>query len=136
MKLSRLWMVPVVGLVALMLAGCPPRTASQNGDQRVAGSEEQATTVQVSLTEFAIGMNPASVPAGNVIFNVKNDGDVRHSFEVEGQGIEEETPVLQPGTSTTLRVNNMKPGEYEVYCPVGNHEERGMRGSFRVTEAQ
>ena len=138
MKLTRLWMLPVIGLVAIMLAGCPPQTAQNPEDERVAGTEErreEATEVQVSLTEFAIGMNPETAPAGDVIFNVRNDGDAVHAFEVEGQGVEQETPNLQPGETATLRINNMQPGAYEVYCPVGNHEERGMRDTFTVTEA-
>ncbi len=89
-------------------------------------------TVAVSLTEFAIDM-PSELPAGRATFEVTNDGTIEHNFEVEGQGIEEELPEnLAPGASGTLTVD-LAPGTYEVYCPVGNHADEGMRLELTVT---
>ena len=90
-------------------------------------------TVAVSLTEFMIDM-PTELPAGPTTFEITNDGTIEHNFEVEGQGIEEELPEnLAPGASGTLMVD-LAPGTYEVYCPVGNHEDQGMRVELTVTE--
>ena len=62
-------------------------------------------TVAVSLKEFTIAM-PTELPAGPTTFEITNDGSVEHSFEIEGQGIEEELePYLQPGASDTLTVD-------------------------------
>jgi uncharacterized cupredoxin-like copper-binding protein len=89
-------------------------------------------TVAVSLMEFAIDM-PTELPAGQTTFEVTNDGTIEHNFEVEGQGIEEELPEnLAPGASGTLTVD-LAPGTYEVYCPVGNHADEGMRVELTVT---
>ncbi|MHB0934955.1 MAG: cupredoxin domain-containing protein [Armatimonadota bacterium] len=133
------WITAVLaGIILVILTGCPPQTAQETegeDDQQVAGTEEQVTTVDVGLTEFAIALDPDNALAGDVVFNVRNNGDVVHAFEVEGQGIEQSTPRLQPGETATLRIANMQPGTYEVYCPVGNHAERGMRDTFTVTEA-
>jgi uncharacterized cupredoxin-like copper-binding protein len=120
-------------LAAVLLAaltGCSNRAAQRN--TRVAGTQEQMTQVSVSETEYAITMQPSSAPAGTVIFNVKNDGKYVHSFKIEGNGVNQTTPVLQPGKSTTLRVENLKAGTYHVYCPIDNHEARGMTGTFTV----
>ena len=88
--------------------------------------------VAVSLTEFAIDM-PTELPAGPTTFAITNDGTIEHNFEVEGQGIEEELPQnLAPGQSGTLSLD-LAPGTYEVYCPVGNHENQGMRLELTVT---
>ena len=90
-------------------------------------------TVAVSLMEFAIDM-PSELPAGPTTFEITNDGTIEHNFEVEGQGIEEELPEnLAPGATGTLTVD-LAPGTYEVYCPVGNHEDEGMRVELMVTE--
>lgn len=89
--------------------------------------------VEVGLTEFQIDM-PETLPPGRTTFRVTNDGAVEHNFEVEGQGMEE---VLQqnlaPGDSATLEVD-LQPGTYEIYCPVGNHADQGMRMELTVEE--
>ena len=45
-------------------------------------------------------------------------------------GVEEETEVITGG-SAKLTVE-LEPGEYKVYCPVGNHEQAGMVGTLTV----
>src|SRR5918994_778501 len=99
-----------------------PNVTDAEATPAVSGMGE---TVAVSLMEFAIDM-PSELPAGPTTFEITNDGTIEHNFEVEGQGIEEELPEnLAPGATGTLTVD-LAPGTYEVYCPVGNHENLGM----------
>jgi Cu-Zn family superoxide dismutase len=96
-----------------------------------AAASPQAGQVAVMLTEFEIQM-PAEIPTGSTTFEVSNAGTIVHNFEIEGQGIEqvfEEN--LQPGETKTMTVD-LPPGTYEVYCPVGNHAEQGMRLELTV----
>lgn len=82
--------------------------------------------VQVTLVDYGIRM-PAALPPGQVTFNVTNAGAHEHSFEVEGAGVEKKLdPPLQPGQSAKLVVD-LRAGTYEVYCPVADHERRGMK---------
>lgn len=93
----------------------------------------ESSTVQVELTEYEIRM-PNELPAGATTFEVTNVGSTEHNFEVEGQGIEREFEQnLQPGETKTLEVD-LQPGTYEVYCPVGNHSEQGMRLELTVND--
>lgn len=106
-------------------------TRGQQAGQRAATSA-RADTVEVSLTEFEIDMR-GSVQAGPIAFRVTNDGSAQHSFEVEGQGVEEAFETnLRPGQSRTLTVD-LQPGTYEIYCPVQDHADRGMRLQLEVT---
>src|SRR6476620_12303175 len=89
--------------------------------------------VSAKLSEWAIELSQASVPAGPVTFTVRNGGSIPHAFEVEGNGTERETPQIQPGASATLTLT-LKPGTYEIYCPVGedSHKKLGMDTHLKV----
>src|SRR2546426_12068529 len=47
-----------------------------------------------------------------------------------------ETAVIQPGSSATLTLT-LKPGTYDVYCPVGedSHKKLGMETELKVVAA-
>ena len=60
-----------------------------------------------------------------------NDGEVPHALEVEGDGIEVETGSIAPGEAAELTVE-LREGEYEVYCPIGDHRAEGMEGTLVV----
>ena len=86
---------------------------------------------QVTLRDYRIDMTP-TLPPSQVTFNVSNAGPHEHSFEIEGGGIERKLDrPLQPGQSAKLVVD-LYAGTYRVYCPVADHEERGMSQSLVV----
>jgi plastocyanin len=92
-----------------------------------------AGTVDLTATDFKFDPSDPSVKSGNVTFDLKNDGQVRHSLEIEdvnGEDKEIEGEV-QPGQSGTLTVD-LKPGTYEFYCPVDGHRQMGMTGELTV----
>ena len=90
------------------------------------------SAVAIAASEFKFTPSDVDVKAGRVTFRLRNDGGAPHALEIEGQGIEEETKVIQGGQSATLSVN-LKPGKYEMYCPVGNHRSMGMEGEVTVS---
>ena len=92
--------------------------------------------VSAKLSEWTIQLSVATVPAGPVRFTVTNGGSIPHALEVEGQGTEQETPLIQPGASATLTLT-LRPGTYEVYCPVGDdsHKKLGMETHLKVVGA-
>jgi plastocyanin len=92
--------------------------------------------VVARLAEWKVELSPATVPAGTVTFTITNGGSIPHAFEVQGHGVEQETALIQPGATATLTVT-LRPGAYEVYCPVGNdsHKKLGMVTALQVTSA-
>jgi plastocyanin len=92
--------------------------------------------LSVKLSEWKVELSQATITAGSVTFTVTNAGSIPHAFEVEGQGIEKQTDVIQPGSSATLTLN-LKPGTYEAYCPVGedSHKKLGMSTHLTVVGA-
>ena len=93
--------------------------------------------VSAKLAEWKVELSQRTIAAGVVTFTVTNTGSVPHAFEVEGQGIEEATAVIPPGSSATLKLT-LKPGNYDVYCPVGgdSHKHLGMETHLKVVSAK
>jgi plastocyanin len=90
-------------------------------------------TVPVSLTDFRLPRN-VRVPRGGLIaFEATNDGQSLHALAVVGPAGQVRTQTLRPGERTTVEVR-LPPGTYKWYCPVGDHERRGMVGRVRVAE--
>src|SRR3989442_13695988 len=89
--------------------------------------------VSVRLSEWKVELSQQTIAAGAVRFAVTNAGSIPHGFEVEGQGLEKEIETIQPGASDTLSLS-LKPGSYEVYCPVGadSHKNLGMETHLKV----
>ena len=83
--------------------------------------------VTATLSEWKVELSEHRIDPGAVTFTITNAGNIPHAFEVEGEGIEQETDVIQPGAHVTLTLN-LKPGTYDVYCPVGkeSHKKLGM----------
>ena len=94
-----------------------------------------AERVEIEATSYSYSPATITVPAGRIRFVIHNAADIVHGFEVEGQGMEEEIGKIQLGTSDSLTVTFEEPGTYEIYCPVEDHEQRGMIGTLEVDAA-
>jgi uncharacterized cupredoxin-like copper-binding protein len=124
--------------LALTLAACggggSGSTAAQ-GTTAAAGmpAASSAQTVMVGEKEFSI--TPSSIAVtkpGTYTFKVTNNGQIGHALEIEGHGIEQKTATVDPGKTATLRVDLAKTGSYEVYCPIDDHRNMGMKASLTV----
>lgn len=128
----------------LLMAGCgdddedepaqpqgetPAQTQTETQPAGGGGGGDGAT--RVVLTEFAIDPANPTAQAGSVTYEVVNEGNAPHALEIEGNGVEVATDVLDGGGSATLEAD-LEAGEYEWYCPVGNHADQGMKGTLTV----
>ena len=101
-----------------------------------APAPNEGAAVSVKLSEWKVELSERTITTGAVTFTIANVGSIPHAFEVEGQGIERETAAIQPGSTATLTLT-LKPGKYEIYCPVGNdsHKKLGMDTELKVAPA-
>lgn len=93
--------------------------------------DSDARRVNVKLTEHNIAM-PQELESGKTAFIVHNAGSEKHNFEIEGQKVEKKfIASLAPDETKVLHID-LKPGNYKVYCPVGDHEKHGMKLDITV----
>jgi uncharacterized cupredoxin-like copper-binding protein len=132
-KLKRIVTVCACSIfLGTLTIGCNPADESESEVREAA--EEPIETIEVQETEYSLDPTEITLDRpGTYLFRASNSGEVEHALEIEGEGIEEETEDIQPGESTLLEVN-LDPGTYKLYCPVGDHEERGMIGTVTVEE--
>ena len=130
--MSTMHAIPSQGAAGLLFAAL-----SIGGATALRHTPGEPAAVSAKLSEWKVELSQPSIAAGIVTFTVTNAGSVPHAFEVEGQGIEKETEVIQPGASATLKLT-LKPGNYDVYCPVGgdSHKHLGMETHLKVIGAK
>jgi uncharacterized cupredoxin-like copper-binding protein len=110
--------------------GAAPQTTAR---QTATSGKPASGVVRLSETEFEITpAEPSVAKPGTVSFVVSNDGQAVHALEVVGPEGEVETDEIAPGGSARLKVKLSKAGTYEMYCPVGDHQRRGMTGEVKV----
>jgi uncharacterized cupredoxin-like copper-binding protein len=143
--------------LAAVVAGCSSSAASPTASP--AASAPAASSVEVTLQEWAVVPAATTVSAGSVTFNVKNIGpkDVHEmvvlktdlapdavpanadgSINEEGAGVEalgEVEDVAVDGTKTVTL--DLAPGKYLLICNIVDgdevHYKLGMRTAFEVT---
>jgi uncharacterized cupredoxin-like copper-binding protein len=118
----------LAALALVLLPACGGEDATPDEAAQTGGG----AVVDLALTDFAIEPAGIAVDPGSYTFHVVNEGETVHALEVEGPSGEVETPELAPGESADLTVDLSEAGEYEVYCPVGDHRDHGMEGTITV----
>ena len=116
-------------VVGGLIAGCG---SDDSNDQAAGDTNAVAGSVELTATDFKF--DPSTVElakSGEMTFTLVNDGQSTHALEIEGQGIEKESDEVDGGGTTTLTVD-LKPGDYEFYCPVDDHRAMGMEGTLTV----
>jgi uncharacterized cupredoxin-like copper-binding protein len=92
---------------------------------------------QITLNEWSIQPASITVAAGErVQFRIMNTGERIHDLRIEGMGVTFEavpgSDSIQPGQSAAVNFTFAQAGTYEMYCPVGQHRQAGMDGTFMV----
>ena len=149
---SRAQPVRVIATLAVMtlLAACS--SAGGSPSQSAGGGGSGGTTVDVTLSEFKVEMSSTDLPAGEVTFNVTNNGTVEHEFVVfktdlaedalpeasDEPEVNEDDPELTsmgevedvaPGESKSFTAT-LEAGSYVGICNVETHYDSGMHIHF------
>jgi uncharacterized cupredoxin-like copper-binding protein len=124
-------------------AATPEATTAEQTTTAATSTEQQTTSekttttakpaetkVPVSETEFKITLGSTSFKAGEITFEVKDDGKIPHDLAIKGTT--DKTKEIAPGATAELKVT-LKPGTYVLYCTIPGHEQAGMKQSITVS---
>ena len=123
----------VLGVAAaIVLTGCGgggSGTAAAGGSS---GGGGQATTVDVTATEYAFSLPTTTFGPGTYTFTMTDDGHASHSMEIQGPGISgSKSSIVGPGGTATLTVT-LQSGSYTLFCPIPGHRQAGMQTTLTV----
>ncbi len=107
-------------------------TTAQTSTQATttAPAKPAATKVPVSEVEFKITLGSTDLKAGEITFEVKNDGKIPHDLAIKGTS--DKTQLIPAGGTAELKVT-LKAGKYELYCAVPGHEAACMKLNVTVS---
>lgn len=147
---SRLIALAAVGALAVSV-GC----SDDSGRSSVTEAEAALADGALSgvVTEWSVELETDTIPAGEITFEVANEGSIGHEFLVlrtdvpngsiplEGDAFSEEEnslsvvdeiPEFPAGTTEELTVE-LEPGAYQIVCNLPGHYAAGMHTSLAVT---
>jgi uncharacterized cupredoxin-like copper-binding protein len=116
-----------------------------------ASSAQEPPMIEVDLTEFAIGLNPSSTPAGQVNFATTNSGEILHdlvvvrtdlapdSLPMNGPRVDigqlDVAGVVEPieAGATDNSTFELRAGAYVLICNIAGHYQLGMYAVLTVS---
>jgi plastocyanin len=108
--------------------------AGGNGMDEKAGGGGKGQTLKLSADPggaLKFDKSSLTAKAGKVTIVMDNPSDLPHAVEIEGNGVEVAGDTVMKGGVSKASAD-LKAGEYEYYCPVGNHKDAGMEGTLTV----
>jgi iron uptake system EfeUOB component EfeO/EfeM len=99
-------------------------------EDAVSKPDADARKVAVKLNDEGIRMSK-TLEAGKTAFTVTNVGKEKHNFEIKGTNLEKSFWLSVAPNDTKIMQVDLKPGTYEVDCPLKEHA--GKESTLKVT---
>jgi nitrite reductase (NO-forming) len=103
--------------------------AAANGSAALAPAPQ---TALVHLSEFRIEPADVTIAEGGTLYAM-NMGTMDHNVAIRGTALA--TPMVGAGSTTSVKLANLAPGTYTIYCTVPGHDAAGMHATLHVVGA-
>jgi plastocyanin len=114
--------------LGVLLGGSIALAAACGGADQPAGSAVRIDAAEATL-RFA--RSTVRADAGRTTITMANPSAIPHAVAIRGHGSDATGKTV--GRDGTSRIEvDLEPGTYELYCPVGGHEEAGMTATLVV----
>lgn len=146
-------LVPVLialTIVALIASGCGDEEKSSDTGAGAPATTEPAPAPEATTQPSEPGGQDSSIKvpadasgqlkfekdaitakAGKVTLVMDNPSPIPHAVAIRADGQEQTGETVDKGGTSEVSAE-LKPGEYEFFCPVPGHEPAGMKGTLTV----
>ena len=123
-----IYLTAMAAIVVMVLAIGGIGIASVSGGG-IGTSVSDTSTVEVTLTEFGISMQPSAVPSGNVILSIHNAGSMDHN--IAAVSLNKRTPTIPTGAHISLALGKIT-SPIEIICEIPGHKDSGMKATLSI----
>jgi uncharacterized cupredoxin-like copper-binding protein len=127
MLLAVIAMVVSIGAIGIVSVA---KNGGSSTESAGSPSASGTSTVEVTLTEFAIALSPSVVPPGDVVFNVHNAGAAQHNLAAAD--LNKRTPTIDAGAHVLLELGKVT-GDVNIICEIPGHKDSGMKTVLKVS---
>ena|SRR3712207_462096 len=109
----------------------PTETTTEPEEPQGGGGSSELKADADPSGALAFTVDQLDAKAGSVTITMDNPSELPHAVAIKGDGLDESGETVEKGGVSKVTAE-LKPGEYEFYCPVPGHEEGGMKGTLTV----
>lgn len=110
----------------------PPADTTTEEDSGSGGGAGEPIEVPADASgQLKFQKESVTAKAGEVTLVMPNPSSIPHAIGIRADGEEKSGETVDKGGTSEVSME-LKPGEYEFFCPVPGHEPAGMKGTLTV----
>jgi plastocyanin len=141
--------ISVIAVIAVVVVAAVVLVIAESGGGGTSSASTSAPAASMPARPTGQGdvLKPSADPGGQLRFNPStltaapgkvtlvmtnpSSAGMEHGVAIDGNGVDQDGPIVEPGSTSTLTVS-LKKGTYTYYCPVPGHRQAGMVGTLTV----
>lgn len=93
--------------------------------------ETSLKEIEITAENYEYSLKEIVLKKGDKVKLTISSNEGRHNFSVNELALA--SPVVEENESATIEFTaDLEAGEYEYYCAIGDHRQRGMTGILRI----